>query len=315
MTPIRTAAIGAGVQGQRHAEKLAALSASELVAVVDIDSERANTVAANLGTEAVEDYRDLIGNVDAVVLSTPTSTHFDIARPLLESGIHLLLEKPITTTLDEAGELVRLAEDRRAVLQVGHLERFNPAIMALTEHIRQPQFIESNRIAPYKPRALDVSVVLDLMIHDIDLIHSFVHSQMAQVDAVGRSVFSDSIDVANARIRFANGCVANVTSSRVSLKTERSLRLFQGDSYASIDLQDRTFTRYSKRGPGPVSGPEDVAIDARSFDASDAMMDQTQAFLDSISGGPPPLVDGERAMQALETAIAIGNAIGGQESS
>jgi len=314
MTPIRTAVIGVGVQGQRHAEKLAALPTSQLVAVVDVDAEHANAVAASLGTDAVEDYRDLIGNIQAVALSTPTSTHFEIASTLLENGIHLLLEKPISTTLDEARELVGLAEDHGIVLQVGHLECFNPAIIALTKCVRQPQFIESNRIAPYKPRALDVSVVLDLMIHDIDLIHGFIRSAMEQVDAVGRSVFSDSIDIANARIRFANGCVANVTSSRVSLKTERSLKIFQADSYASIDLQNKIFTLYSKRGAGPVSSPEDVAIDKQSFDVSDAMMDQTQAFLDSISGGPPPLVDGRRAMEALETAIAIGDAIGVQDS-
>ena len=266
-------------------------------------------MADNLGTEAVADYRDLIGNVDAVALSTPTSTHFEIASALLSNGIHLLLEKPITTTLDEARELVRIADDRDLVLQVGHLERFNPAIIALTKHVGQPQFIESTRIAPYKPRALDVSVVLDLMIHDIDLVHSFVHSPMENVDAVGRSVFSDSIDVANARIRFRNGCVANVTSSRVSLKTERSLRMFQADSYASVDLHHRSLTRYSRRGEGPVLGPEDVAIDKQAFDVSDAMMDQTQAFLESVAGGPPPLVDGKRATEALETAIAIGNAV------
>jgi len=314
MTTIRTAAIGAGVQGQRHAEKLAALPASQLVAVVDVDVERAATVAEKFGTEALADYRDLIGRVDAVALSTPTSTHFEVASTLLENGIHLLLEKPITTTLDEALELVRLAEDKGIVLQVGHLERFNPAIVAVTKHIRQPQFIESMRIAPYKPRALDVSVVLDLMIHDIDLIHSFVRSPMDRVDAVGRSVFSDSIDVANARIRFKNGCIANITSSRVSLKTERVLRIFQPDSYASVDLQNRAFIHFGKQGDNPVSGPEDVEIDKQTFDVSDAMMDQTQAFLESVSGGPPPLVDGRRAMEALETALAIGNAVTGDPS-
>lgn len=313
MSTIRTAAIGVGVQGQRHAEKLAALPSSQLVAVVDSDTGRADSVAASLGTEAVTDYRDLLGRIDAVALSTPTSTHFEIASMLLQNGVHLLLEKPITTTLDEARELVRLAADNGLVLQVGHLERFNPAIIALTSHVGQPQFIESTRIAPYKPRALDVSVVLDLMIHDIDLIHSFVRSPMENVDAVGRPVFSDSIDVANARIKFANGCVANVTSSRVSLKTERSLRLFQADSYASVDLHNRAITRYSKRGSGPVMSPEDVAIDKQAFDVSDAMMDQTQAFLDSIAGGEPPLVDGQRAMEALETAIAIGNAVAGDK--
>ena len=312
MTKIRTAVLGVGVQGERHAGKLAALPGAELVAVTDTDAERCAQVAESLKTEAVADYRDVIGEVDAVVLATPTSTHFDIACELLDKGIHLLLEKPITTTLDEARELVSMADNKGIVLQVGHLERFNPAVIALTEHVAEPQFIESARIAPYRPRALDVSVVLDLMIHDIDLIHSFVRSPMRHVDAVGRSVFSDSIDVANARIRFTNGAVANVTSSRVSLKTERSLRLFQADSYASVDLQNRTLTRYSKRGSGPVHSPEDVAVDKQAFDVSDAMMDQMQAFLDSVAGGPPPLVDGLRAMEALETAIAISNAVVGE---
>ena len=314
MKTIRTAAIGVGVQGQRHAQKLAALPASSLVAVVDADVERAAAVAAELDTQVVADFRDLIGKVDAVALSTPTSTHFEIANELLQNGVHILLEKPIAPTVDESHELVRLAEHNSLVLQVGHLERFNPAIAALVEHVDKPQFIESSRIAPYKPRALDVSVVLDLMIHDIDLIHSFVHSPMEHVDAVGRSVFSDSIDVANARIRFANGCIANVTSSRVSMKTERSLRIFQADSYISADMQNKTMSRFAKKGSGPVAGPEDVTIDQQAFGDSDAMMDQTEAFLKSVAGGPAPLVSGRTAMEALETATVIGDAVGGRES-
>jgi len=312
MKPIRCAAIGVGVQGERHAQKFAALPEAELVAVVDADRDRAASVAQSLGTQAVADFRELIGKIDAAALSTPTSTHFEIASELLRNGVHLLLEKPITTTVGEARELVRLADENSLVLQVGHLERFNPVVTALAEHVVDPQFIESHRIAPYKPRALDVSVVLDLMIHDIDLIHSFVRSPMETVDAVGRSVFSDSIDIANARIRFANGCVANVTSSRISMKTERSLRIIQADSYMSADLHNKTLTRYAKKGTGPVTGPQDVDVDMNAFGSSDAMMDQARAFLASTAGGPPPLVSGLIAMQALETAAAVGDAIGGQ---
>jgi predicted dehydrogenase len=196
------------------------------------------------------------------------------------------------------------------VLQVGHLERFNPAVVALDRHVKQPLFIESNRIAPYKPRGLDVSVVLDLMIHDIDLIHSFVRSPMIHVDAIGRSIFSKSIDVANARIRFENACVANVTSSRISLKTERSLRVFQTDSYVSADMHNKTFTHYSNKTDGPVTGPEDVAIDKRSFDSADALLEQSRAFLESVAGGPPPLVSGRTALEALETATVIAKIVG-----
>lgn len=311
MKTIRTAAIGVGVQGDRHAQKLAALPNSKLVAVVDADAERAAAVADKLGAQAVADYRELIGKIDAAALSTPTSTHFEIARELLQNGVHLLVEKPITTTVEEARELVRLADERSLILQVGHLERFNPVVTALADHVDDPQFIESNRIAPYKPRALDVSVILDLMIHDIDLIHSFARSPMEKVDAVGRSVFSDSIDIANARIEFANGCVANVTASRISMKTERSLRIIQADSYMSADLHNKTLTRYAKKRPGPVSGPQDVDVDMNAFGDSDAMMDQTKAFLDSIADGSQPLVSGLIAMQALETAAVVGDAIGG----
>lgn len=304
---INTAVIGVGVQGGRHAEKLAALAGSNLVGVVDADAERAASVADALGVESIPDYKNLIGRVSAVVISSPTSTHYDVTRTMLENDIHVLLEKPIATTMDEARELVELGESRGLVFQVGHLERFNPAVRAMADLVDNPQFIDSQRIAPYKPRALDVSVVLDLMIHDIDLIHSFVRSSMESVDAVGRQVFSDSIDVANARIRFANGCVANVTSSRISMKTERSLRIFQSDAYVSADLQNKTVTSYAKRGSGPVETPNDVEIDKQSFGDTDAMLDQAEAFLESVEGGPEPLVSGRTAMEALETATVIGD--------
>lgn len=309
MIPVKTAVIGVGIQGQRHAEKFDALPASQLVAVVDIDSEHVAAVASELGVGVAQDYHDLIGEVSAVVVATPTLTHFDIVRTFLENRIHVLVEKPIATTMEEADELVELAEAKGLVLQVGHQERYNPVVVALAQHLVQPQFIESNRIAPYKPRALDVSVVLDLMIHDIDLIHSFVQSPMEQVDAVGRSVFSKNIDVSNARIRFANGCVANVTSSRISMKTERTLRVFQANSYLSADLHNKTLSVYSKRGPGPVSGPEDVAMDKRRFGSSDAMMEQAKAFIGSVTGGSAPLVSGRNALRALETATVIGDLV------
>ncbi len=313
MKRIRTAVIGVGSMGRWHADKYAALPESDLVAVVDADAGRAGSVASELGCEALTDYRELIGRVDAVSVVTPTSFHFDVAKDLLESGVHVLVEKPITSTVEQAEALVDLAADKDLVLQVGHLERCNPAVVALTEHISEPRFIESNRIAPYKPRALDVSVVLDLMIHDIDLIHSFVRSPMEHVDAVGRRIFSNNIDVANARIRFASGCIANVTSSRISLKTERSLRIFQDDSYLSADLQNKALASYAKRGEGPVQGPEDVIIDNQGFGDSDALMDQAKAFLDSVANGTPPLVSGRTGMEALETATVIGNLIHGEQ--
>jgi predicted dehydrogenase len=306
MTELRTAVIGVGHMGRWHAEKFQALESSRLVAVVDADRDRAREVAGELGCEALASVEDLPGRVDAVTVATPTETHHGIVSHLLEHDIHVLVEKPVTVTVDEARQLVELAESRDLVFQVGHLERFNPAIVGISAFVTEPRFIESNRIAPYKPRSLDVSVVLDLMIHDIDLIHSFVKSPMAEVEAIGRSVFSDHIDVANARIRFENGCVANVTSSRISLKTERTFRIFQDDSYLSADLQEKSYTAYRRRHDGPVNGPEDVLIDRQSFESSDALLDQSRAFLGSIVDGTPPRVSGRTAMQALQTATAIG---------
>jgi predicted dehydrogenase len=303
---VRTAVIGVGHQGKWHAEKFAALDASDLVAVVDKDTDRCTVLASELDAKPVSDFRDLIGEVDAVSIASPTRSHFDIASALLENDIHVLVEKPITTTLEEAQALVDLAESRGLVLQVGHLERFNPAVMGLADFLQEPQFIESNRIAPYKPRSTDVSVVLDLMIHDIDLVHSIVGSPVTSLDATGGSIISNDIDIANARIKFANGCVANVTASRAGFKTERSLRVFQENAYFNVDLHNKKSTIYQKKGDGPVMSPEDISVDEQTYDASDALMVQSEAFLSSIAGGPPPLVSGRIGMQALKTALDIG---------
>lgn len=308
---LQTAVIGVGVQGERHAEKFAALPGSKLLGVADADTGRARAVAERFGVEAVGDYRDLLEAVDAVAVATPTSTHHEVTHRCLDSGVHVLLEKPLATTMEEARDLVELAESRDLVFQVGHLERFNPAVRAVGTLIEQPQFIESNRIAPYKPRALDVSVVLDLMIHDIDLIHSFVRSPMERVDAVGRCVFSDSVDVANARIVFANGCIANVTSSRISFKSERSLRIFQNDAYLSADLQNRKVTSYRRKHDGAITTPEDVSIEKAEFPTADPMMSQAEAFLEAVANGGEALVTARSAMQALETASVIGEQAAG----
>lgn len=305
MSPVPVGVVGVGFQGRRHAQKLHAIENASLVAVVDPDTDALKSVAGELGVDGTRDHRDLIGRVSAAVVATPTSTHFDIASDLLRAGIHILIEKPLATHIDEARQLVEIADRNGLVLQVGHLERFNPVVVAMAELVKEPQFIESNRIAPFKRRALDVSVVLDLMTHDIDLIHSFVRSPIAHVDAVGRSVFTDNTDVANARITFTNGCVANVTSSRISLKTERTLRIFQPDAYVSGDLHQRTLAHYARIGTGPVAGPEDVRIEKKSFETGDALMEQARAFLDSVSGGPEPVASGRVALDTLETATEI----------
>lgn len=310
MARIRTAVIGAGYLGRFHAQKYAALPQVDLLAVVDTDAEARDRVAREVGCEAVADYRSLLGKVDAVSVVTPTPLHHRVSMDFLEAGAHVLVEKPITSTMDEARELVATAARRGRVLQVGHLERFNPAILAIEGLLDRPRFVESNRLAPFKPRGTDVSVVLDLMIHDIDLIRNIVNSPVESIDAVGAPVFTDEIDIANARIRFENGCVADATASRISMKSERKLRVFQADAYLSIDLQQKVLTMVRKGSGAPQAGVPPVEINEQSFDPGDALRDEIVSFLECIETGRRPVVSGEDGLQALETAIRIGELLG-----
>jgi predicted dehydrogenase len=218
---LRTAVIGVGYLGKFHAQKFAEIPGADLVAVVDVDIQARERVAKELGVDAVGDYRKLIGAVDAVSVVVPTPAHFEIAEAFLDSGTHVLVEKPITETVEQAARLIEVARQRSAVLQVGHLERFNPAVRALEPLLHKPRFVESVRIAPYNERGTDVDVVLDLMIHDIDLIQFIAGSPIDRVEAVGAAVITDKPDVANARIRFESGCIANVTASRTSLNRKK----------------------------------------------------------------------------------------------
>jgi predicted dehydrogenase len=305
MKKLRTAVIGVGYLGQFHAEKYAQLPGSELFAVVDTDRERAEEIAARLGTRGFADYREIFDSVDAVSIVVPTRFHFDVARSFLERGIHVLLEKPITTTLDEADELIRIARERRAVLQVGHLERFNPVVVAMTSHLTKPGFIESVRIAPFKPRGTDVNVVLDLMIHDIDIIQHVVKSPVKQINSIGAPVFTSEADIANARILFENGCVANVTASRISLKSERRMGIFQPDSYISVDFQNKKLAVYRKGEGEAQPGVPAIKVDEQIFEQGDALKSEIESFLDAIATGKTPVVSGEDGRLALETALKI----------
>jgi predicted dehydrogenase len=302
---VRTAVIGVGYLGRFHAQKYAALPESELVPVVDANPDSRDKVAAETGCRAVADFRHILGEVEAVSIATPTPLHYPIARECLERGIHVLVEKPITTTLEEARSLVDTAARAGRILQVGHLERFNAAILALQGTLGTPRFVESHRLAPFKERGTDVNVVLDLMIHDIDLIQSLVGSPITSIDAVGTSVFSAGLDIANARIRYANGCVANTTASRVSMKMERKLRMFQDDAYVSIDLQQKILTIVRKPGPGSDMPKGQVVIEERTYEQGDALRMEIEAFLRAIREGTPPVVTGEDGLRALETAIRI----------
>jgi predicted dehydrogenase len=305
MEKIRVAVIGVGYLGRFHAQKYAQASDCELIAVVDSRAQAREQVAGEVKARALSDYRELLGKVDAVSIVTPTPTHFAIARDFFAAGAHVLVEKPITETPAEARELIALAARAKRILQVGHLERFNAAILAAEPHLKSPRFVECHRMAPYRERGTDVNVVLDLMIHDIDIVQTIVGVPIASIDAVGTPVFSEEIDIANARIRFTNGCVANATASRVSVKTERKLRIFSDDAYLSLDLQQKIVTLIRKRTAADGEGPLPVTIEEQSLEPGDALKAEIEAFLECIRSGRPPVVSGEAGLMALETATRI----------
>jgi len=303
---IRCAVIGVGYLGKFHARKYASLDDAELVAVVDPNPETRQQLADELHCKAVADHHDILDDIDACSIAAPTTLHHQIATDCLRRGIHVLVEKPITTTVAEADQLIELAKANRAILQVGHLERFNAAVLALGQQIRQQTlFIESHRLAPFKPRATDVNVILDLMIHDIDIILDFVKSDITDLRASGASVLSDSIDIANARLEFANGCVANVTASRVSQKSERKMRLFQRDTYIGIDFQEKTADLYRTSDREMFPGVPDIEHQQIKGQESDALLDEIRDFLHAIRSGQAPTVSGEDGRRALATAMEI----------
>src|SRR6202011_4342572 len=302
---IRTACVGCGYLARFHAQKDASLPNSHLVGVADPSAKARSAVAAELKVAAYADYRELLGHVDAVSIVTPTPLHYEVAKDFLDAGASVLVEKPMTVTVAEGESLIAVARRANRILQVGHLERFNAAVQAMQPSLTVPRFIESARLAPFKYRGTDVDVVLDLMIHDIDLILSIVRSPVVAVDAIGSSVFSREIDIANARLRFANGCVANATASRVSLKTERKLRLFQDDAYMSLDLQQKILTVIRKGTGVGTDGMPQVAIEENTYEQGDALKSEIEAFLQAVDSGRPPPVTGEDGLLALSTAVSI----------
>lgn len=309
-TPLKTAVIGVGYLGRFHAQKYAALPQAELVAVADSSLDNARKVAEECGTEALADYRELFGKVDAVSIVVPTQLHYQIAKECLEHGIHVLLEKPMTVTVAEADELIAIAKEKKLVLQIGHLERFNSAVLALQPVLTTPQFIESHRLAPFNPRGADVNVVLDLMIHDIDIIQNLVQSPIKQIDANGVSVLTKEHDIVNARITFESGCVANVTASRVTMKPQRKMRIFQPDAYISIDFQDKVLSVHRKGKKEMFPGIPEITSEESIFDNSDAILAEASAFIDAINNKTAPPVTGEDGRRALDTAIRISELLG-----
>lgn len=278
---------------------------AELVAVVDADPRRAAAAGERFGVPGFIDHRELVARVDAVSIAVPTRDHFEIAKTFLEHNIHVLLEKPMTTTVEQAETLIAIAAHRDLVLQVGHLERVSATLLALEDVLSEPLFIESHRLAPFKPRGTGVDVVLDLMIHDIDILRYIVRAPIANIDASGATVFSERNDIANARIRFENGCVANVTASRASLKTERKMRIFQRDAYIGVDFQNQCLTIHRKGTREAFPGVPEIVTEEIRYEEQDKLWAQIEGFLESVRTGAPPLVSGKDGKRALETAIAI----------
>lgn len=312
MTRPRVAVVGAGHMGAFHAEKLAQLEREGLASlscVCDTDAARAREIAGKYGVPAFAEARDVVAQSDAACVAVPTTSHAPVAGELLERGLDVLVEKPIATTRAQARELVELARRRGRVLQVGHIERFSPAFREIEPVIHNPRFIEAHRIGPYPGRATDVSVILDVMIHDLDLVLRLAGAEVERVEAVGIPVLSRTEDIANARIRFANGCILNLTASRVSLETLRKIRLFQSDAYISIDFGASQITLVRREGTSADGETPEIRAEKLDFSTGDALLAQDRAFARAVSGRHAPEVSGEDGYRALDLALRIEESI------
>ena len=307
MDKLRIGVIGVGHLGYYHSSKFSDQPLVELVGLMDIDEQRVREVAAEFGTEVFDDFRKLAPHVDAVSIAVPTSKHFEVAEFFLRQGKHVLLEKPIATVVEEADELIRLSEKNGVTLQIGHSERFNSAIEVLREKIDHPMFIESHRLAPFSPRGCDVDVVLDLMIHDLDIILSLLGSPVAQiVDAVGVPLVSEFEDIANARLEFGNGCIANITASRISAEPMRKIRIFQPYTYFSLDYASQQITSYRlAEGPMDWDNPKPILFNEIPVEKDEPLRRQIDAFVKSIIDNRPPLVTAQDGREALDVATRI----------
>jgi predicted dehydrogenase len=299
---VRTAVIGVGYMGRFHAQKLAACPGAKLLAVVDADATRAHEIAREVGCDPRTDYRGLLGEIDAAVVAVPTELHYAVVRELLEAKVNVLVEKPLARSVREADALLALARRKRVVLQVGHLERFNPAFRALAAHKARPLFIDIERLAPFKARGTDVNVVLDLMIHDLDLVLALERAPIEHVSACGFSVLTDGIDIANARIEFASGCVASVSASRVSQSPVRKIRVIRKHGYLSADLQNQRLRAVGKNGTA-------IRETERTFERTDALRLQAEAFVRAIRAKRAPAVGGGEGRRALHLALQVGELI------
>ena len=302
-TPV--AVIGSGYLGRFHAEKYASHPEADLMAVVDTNHQRALELASRTDSKPFTSYKDLYGQVQAVSVVVPTPLHYAIAKDFLEHDINVLLEKPITTTLKEADELIAIARERDLTLQIGHLERFNPAFLAIEDVVKNPLFVESHRLNSFQERGTEVDVILDIMIHDIDIILNLVDAEVKTIHAVGIPVISSTIDIANARLEFESGCVVNVTASRISDKSMRKIRIFQHDAYISIDFATQEVSVYKKiedEGKLPYIVSNKLEIRPK-----DSLEEEIKSFLKAVKQKSTPLVSAEAGRRALKVALEIAN--------
>lgn len=296
--------IGVGSLGQHHARVYSQIPEVELFGVCDVDKKRAEKISKNFNAQPFSDYKELIGKVDAVSIVVPTPLHYSVAKDFLNAGIHCLVEKPITNDVSQAEELLKIANEKNIVLQIGHIERFNTAVIEAQKHIKSPKFIEAQRLGPYDPRVAHIGVVMDLMIHDIDIILTLVDSRIIQMDVIGAKVLSKNEDIANVRLKFENGCVANISASRVSLDKFRKIRIFQDDTYISLDYAGQSLKIYKKKSD-IVTSMSDIDVIKPKLKMEEPLKRELEHFINCVKKGIPPIVTGEHGRDALEVAIEI----------
>ncbi len=306
MGPVKVGVVGVGYLGKFHAEKYAGLPDAELIGIVDTNEAAAERISRQLNVPAFADYRALLGKVEAVSIVVPTNCHHAITKDFLLNGVDVLVEKPMTTTLAEADELIQIAKLKQRVLQVGHLERFNSALTAIAGILGQPLFIESHRLAPFKDRSMDVDVILDIMIHDIDIILNATGSPAKAIHAVGVPILSkEKNDIANVRIEFESGCVANVSASRISAKEMRKIRIFQKDAYLSIDFAAQQVEVYRRHGLPDQGEIPQIVYEKIDIQQGDSLKKEIQSFLHAVQTRTEPVVSGEAGRNALRVALEI----------
>ncbi|MBI5573314.1 MAG: Gfo/Idh/MocA family oxidoreductase [Elusimicrobia bacterium] len=312
--------IGVGSLGQHHARVYSQMmevdpvrngvshrdisNGVELFGVCDVDKKRAEKIAKSFNARAFSDYKELIGKIDAVSIVVPTPLHYSVAKDFLNAGIHCLVEKPITDNVSQAEELLKIANEKNIILQIGHIERFNTAVIEAQKHIKSPKFIEAQRLGPYDPRVAHIGVVMDLMIHDIDIILTLVDSKIIQMDVIGAKVLSKNEDIANVRLKFENGCVANISASRVSLDKFRKIRIFQDDTYISLDYAGQSLKIYKKKSD-VVTFMSDIEIIKPKLKTEEPLKRELEHFINCVKTGKTPIVTGEHGRDALSVAIEI----------